>query len=377
MIRKNTILCFILCLYGMCFPGQQNINTDDVIRKAQMRIYDNPDETIRKALELLDNKQNSTRQKTSIYLLLSNAYISKRNFDESLKYILLAKNLINDTNDKATKANILISIAIQYQQMELFNKCFETLDEAENYYKTLGNTQRASFEAKNYALRGMIYKSQSNTDIALEKFLVSLKYFEKTQSSKPNFANRSIVLYNIGYCYIDMNQLTNARSYFEISAEYSEKAQAKSLEAFALKGLAETYTLQGNNSKALELLLKAEKLSKNIGDLVLDEGIYMLMANNYLALNEPKKYQYYNQKYIENRFEREQSELKSINTSINNQTAENMSSIRVMTHHHRLANIIISISGICIAVWLLKKILKRKRQNKTLQNHIKNLLKEH
>jgi tetratricopeptide (TPR) repeat protein len=310
-------------------------------------------------------------------MLLSTANIAKRNFDESLKYILKAKELAQKTNDIKTQATVLISVAIQYQQMELFSKSLETLNEADVYIEKLpeNSDDRHTETARSYAIRGMIYKSQSNSEIALEKFLISIKNFEKVSTEKSAYANMSIVYYNIGYCYLNLNQMEKAHLAFLKSVDYAKIINAKSLEAFALKGMAEMYKQNRENQTALNLLIKAENLSKNIGDLVLNEGIYKEMADNYLATGKQNLYQEYNKKYFETRFKREQNELSSINHSINNHNKETLKKSQELKAHYTYLTIIILCIGAIFISSLLYFILKIRKQNAQYQKQIQQLIR--
>ncbi|SDQ71422.1 Tetratricopeptide repeat-containing protein [Chryseobacterium soldanellicola] len=373
LVLKFIITAFFICqasLYG------QKISDDSLLKKARLEIYGNPDISIRIANQLL-KKEKDINKSISIYMLLSTANIAKRNFDESLKYILKAKELAQKTNDLKIRANVLVSVAIQYQQMELFSKSFETLNEADVYIEKLPQNADEKYieTARSYAIRGMIYKSQSNSEIALEKFLVSIKNFEKAARSKPVYANMSVVYYNIGYCYINLNLMQNANEAFIKSISYAQKATAKSLEAFALKGMAEMYKQNGENVTALHLLSKAENLSKKTGDLVLNEGIYKEMADNYLALGKQNLYQYYHKKYFESLFKREQNELSSINHSIDNHNKETLKKIREMGAHYQYLRIIIGVIGLIIIVLLLYFILKIRKQNLLYQKEIQKLIR--
>ena len=59
----------------------------------------------------------------------------------------------------------------QYQQMELFNKCLEALNEAEQYIAKIPEKKSEKYieTAASYCNKRMVYKSQSNSEIALEK----------------------------------------------------------------------------------------------------------------------------------------------------------------------------------------------------------------
>lgn len=363
-----------LFLVGLISINGQKISDDSLMKIARLQLYDNPEKAISIGKNLL-KKEKDINKSIAIYLLLSTANIAKRNFDESLQYILKAKELAQKSNDLKTQTNVLISVAIQYQQMELFSKSLEVLNEADAILEKLPDNASENFfeTARSYAIRGMIYKSQSNSEIALEKFLISIKNFEKIEDKKNTSANMSIVYYNIGYCYINLNQLEKAQSAFLESIEYAQKDSAKSLEAFALKGLAEMHKQKRENETALRLLTQAKNLSKNTGDLVLNEGIYKEMSENYLAMGKPELYQTYNKKYFEMRFKREQNELSSINHSINNynmETAKKSGEIKTQYRFFRIA--IMSIAAMIMA-FLLYFIIKVRKQNRNYQGKIQKL----
>jgi len=364
------LLCFNISVYG------QNVPFDSLMKKARLEIYDNPDNAIRIAKDLL-RKEHDVHKKIGIYQLLSTANIAKRDFDQSLLYLLKAKETAQKTNDLKIRTSVLISAAIQYQQMELFNKSLETLNEAEPLLAKLpDNLPEKHIEtARSYAIRGMIYKSQSNPEIALEKFLISIRNFEKIKHKQTTYSNMSVVYYNIGYCYLNLSQLEKAHQAFLRSAEYARKNKAKSLEAFALKGMAEMYKQKKENETALQLLIKAEDLSKNTGDLILNEGIYKEMSDNYLALGKPDLYQNYSKKYFEMRFQREQNELSSINHSINDHNLETLKKSSTMKNRYNYLLAIIGGVSILIIALLLSLIFKIKRQNLKYRKEIQKLIR--
>lgn len=354
----------------------QKASDNDLIRKAQQEIYDNPDKTIQIGEQLLKN-DNDIKTSIEIYMLLSTANIAKRNFDESLKYILKAKELSQKNNDPKSQASVLISVAIQYQQMELFSKSLETLDEADQYLAKIPENTPAKYAetATSYAIRGMIYKSQSNSEIALEKFLISIENFEKVPSKKTTYANMSVVYYNIGYCYLNLNQVDRAEQAFLESVNCAKKNNAKSLEAFALKGMSELHKQKHENQSALNLLIKAENLSKNTGDIILNEGIYKEMADNYLAMGQQDLYQRYNKKYIEMSFKRKQNELSSINRVIDNHNKEmSLKSKKLKIRYQYMKILSFAIAGILIPL-LLYFILKIRKQNRNFQKEIHQIIR--
>lgn len=363
-------LCFSLWISG------QKTSFDSLMKKARLEIYDHPDHAIKIGKALL-GKEDDIHRKISIYQLLSTANIAKRDFDQSLQYLLKAKETAEKTNDLKIRTSVLISAAIQYQQMELFSKSLETLNEADQYLTKLPDhlPEKHIETARSFAIRGMIYKSQSNPEIALEKFLISIQNFEKIQHKQTTYSNMSVVYYNIGYCYLNLNQLEKAHHAFMQSAEYARRNKAKSLEAFALKGLAEMYKQKKQNEAALQLLIKAGDLSKNTGDLILNEGLYKEMSDNYLALGKPDLYQNYSKKHFEMRFQREQNELSSINHSINNHNRETLKkSSEMKTRYLYITGLIAGVGTLVIAV-LLSLIFRIRKQNLKYRKEIQELIK--
>jgi len=372
LIFKIIVLLVAFC---NCMKAQK-IPDSVLMKKAKLEIYDNPDNTIRIGEQLLKKSQD-IKTSINLYMLLSTANIAKRNFEESLQYILKAKELSQKTNDPRSQAGVLISVAIQYQQMELFNKCLETLNEAEQHIAKIPekNPEKYVETAASYAIRGMVYKSQSNSEIALEKFLISIRNYEKVPVKRTTYSNMSVVYYNIGYCYLNLNQIDNAQEAFLQAINYARKNYAKSLEAFALKGLAEIHKQRHENQAAISLLLKAEDLSKNTGDIILNEGLYKELAENYLAVGQQNLYQQFNKKHLEMRFKRKQNELKSINQVIDNHNKETALKSEKLRSDNRYIKIGSVFLGCILIVLLLYSIVKIRKENKKFHKEIQQMIR--
>lgn len=76
----------------------QNIFDDSLMKIANQELYNNPEKAISIGKKLLQKEQD-VHKSIKIYLILSTAGIAKRNFDESLRYILKARELVQKTND--------------------------------------------------------------------------------------------------------------------------------------------------------------------------------------------------------------------------------------------------------------------------------------
>lgn len=368
------LLLFLLCTVSVSGQKTSDDSLSIIIKKANQEIYNDPDNVIKIEKKLLKNEKD-TKNLIRIYLLLSTAGFAKRDFDKSLQYTYKARELAKKTNDPKIQTSVLMTAAVQFQQMDLLSKSIETLDEVDKYLAELPeDLSLKHFEtARSFALRGMIYKSQANPEIALQEFLIAIKNFKKVPDQKTTFYNQSIVYYNIGACYITINEPNEAQKAFQRSIDIARLIKANSLEAFALKGMSEIPKQKHQYQAALDLLLEAEKLSKNIGDLTLNEGIYKEMADNYLAMGKQSLYQNYSRKYFEAKFEREQNELSSINHALDIHNVESQKKSKDMITQYHIFILAIFLSGALVFGYFFYFALKIRKRNQRDQEEIKKL----
>lgn len=369
------LLLFLLCTVSVSGQKTPDDSLSIIIKKANQEIYNNPDNVIKIGKKLLKNEKD-TKNLIRIYLLLSTAGFAKRDFDKSLQYTYKARELAKKINDPKIQTSVLMTAAVQFQQMDLLSKSIETLDEVDKYLAELPeDLSLKHFEtARSFALRGMIYKSQANPEIALQEFLIAIKNFEKVPDQKTTFYNQSIIYYNIGACYITINEPNEAQKAFQKSIDIARLIKANSLEAFALKGMSEIPKQKHQYQAALDFLLEAEKLSKNIGDLTLNEGIYKEMADNYLAMGKQSLYQNYSRKYFEAKFEREQNELSSINHALDIHNLEFQKKNKEITTRYNYFILAVLVFGALIFGLLFYYVLKIRKRNQRNQEEIKKLL---
>ena len=361
MIRIKIFL-LLLCSFSLAVSAQNP--TDSLRKRAKEIIYDQPEETI-KIVEKLLLQEKKADERAHLYMLISNAYIAKRNNDSSLFYILKATDLINTTTLITTKIKILNSVAVQYQQMELYDKALESLDRALVLTEKLpfGDKDRVFYSAFNSAVHGMIYRNQSNPDLALKKFKLAAQNFHELKADSKTLANLSIIYYNMGNCYLDLLKFQEAAIDFKKAENFAKDSKTNSLEAYALKGQGESLFLNHFYKEALTVLYRAEKLAESSGDLVLNEGLYRLLASSNLAINNFEKFQHYNTKYLAIQKNLEQNELKSLNRDLNTQELEQRELNSKVQKMFRLYEVLTLIFAFAILFFILQKIIKLKKKN--------------
>ncbi len=289
---------------------------DSILSNAASLVFTNPDNAINIAMEFLDDSNITAETRVRSLIVVSTAYLSKRDYENALEYALKVNENL-DGLDSKFQIITLNQIGGIYQSLKIYDKAIEYLDASlkisEDYPypdsipKLLGI---------NYATRGFIYREQMNCDIALNFFNRSVSEFEKVIDLPNMRSNLSITLYNKGNCLRELNRLEEAKQTFIVSEEFAILQDAKTLIGYAKKGRAEVLTLESNYETALQLLHEAESEAYNSGDLVLNKSIFQGMANNYLALHQYGKYQEYLSKYEELVKETTMRERRSLNKSI-------------------------------------------------------------
>lgn len=361
-MRSGIIILTFLLSTGI-FKSQYNEN---LYKKALSEVYQNPDNALKMGQQMLKNEKDPDNI-IKLYKLMSHSYISKRDYDKSLDWVLKMKEFSKTLTNPEQKIKILNAIAIQYQQMGLYSNTIDVLDDAFKKCSQLPESRFKSYYlGLNYAIRGLVYKNQNNNELALEKLLTGLDYLNKIGDYENSIANKSIFLYNIGYCYFYLSRYNEAENYFKKSADVAKSIQAESLEAFAYKGLSETFTVLGENNQAITLLKKADQLSIKVHDLVLSEGIYKGFADNYLAQHNWELYEVYNKRYNETKFAREQSELASVNKSIDVLNAENNKKIEDQQDRLIMICIVMTIISALLITYFVIKFISNKKRNLTL-----------
>src|SRR5690606_26464100 len=190
-------------------------------------------------------------------------------------------------------------------------------------------------------------------------------------SNKAKNGNLSTLYYNKGNCFLRATKIDSARANFEKSIDFAQTVDAKSLYAFAKKGLSEVYTAEGNYAEAINILKEAEEASKNVGDLILNQGIYKNLSDNYLAVNNPDLYAIYFEKFNEIQNQINKKEQKTINNSISNLAAENKA--KTESELSKLQNfrwILITLIVIVFFIWgnfILKNLKKYKNSKEKLE----------
>ena len=234
---------FIISCFTQKAVAQDVEKLEQEIKFSNIEMYENPDKVIATGLNIVKQSKNNIDIKIKAYKLVSDGYSSKRDYQKSLDYLTKALDLLPKSNDKLLRISIETKAGIQYHQLKIYQSAISYLDRAEEMcldYPVQDSVQ--SFLGVNYLVRGIIYKEKLNCDIAISFFDKGIYLLSLHNKPKESAARISIAKYNKGNCYLLLGQNELAQKSFTEALNFANTINAKSLQAFAKKGIAQIYT---------------------------------------------------------------------------------------------------------------------------------------
>lgn len=365
--RKLSIFTVLAVLNVLTVVAQNKNSVDKLIGRYTSDIYKNPEAVIKICDSVYNSPGSTNADKAKVLMLMSDAYSSKRDYQKSWKCFLNANALSKKTNDVEFQISLLSKSAVKYQQFKMYDKALKCLEECDRLLAAHPLKQgRRDVVPINYIVKGFIYKEQLNCNIAIDYFNKGIAEYKATNTitEQPNL---SIANYNKGNCYILLSDYELAKKSFLESIQNAENVNAKSLKAFAQKGLAEVYALEGDYDRAISILKEALTNSKEVGDLVLNYGIYTALSNNYLAVNNLQEYTYYNKFVLKNQYLITESERRSSSDSIEELTTTNNEKLHKMENQYFIV-IFLEILLVLFLSYILFSYLKRSAKSLEILN---------
>jgi tetratricopeptide (TPR) repeat protein len=374
-IKKNSnYIIFVYSLLLTNFLYSQNSkNCDNIVNVAGNEIYSNPDKVIKIGESIVNESGNNVDCKIKGYKLICDAYTSKRNYEKTLEYLNKANGMLRLSNNAMLKIAILNKQGIIYHQLKIYDKAMQYLDQAEQAIMEYPIKDSIHNDlGKNFIVRGFIYKEEFNCEIAINFFDRGISELLKVKS-KPAYSVISIAKYNKGNCYILLSNNQLAIENFNQSYLAAKMLDAKSLQAFANKGIAQVYTLEGNYDGAIAKLNEALLLSNEVKDLVLNQEIYKGLSENYLATSQWEKFNIYHSKYQSIQKLIKESERKSISESLDLKKIEITKKLTEETSKINLYLLTLFL-GLLLLVFFFSILIKKKRKDIVLIKSKINLL---
>jgi tetratricopeptide (TPR) repeat protein len=361
-MNKNSFILLVIILFSCPFSivAQDQRKLEQIIKLSNSEMYENPEKVISTGLKIIRLSKNNIDLKIKAYKLVCDGYSSKRDYQKSLKYLIKALELLPKSENKLLKISIDTKAGIQYHQLNIYQSAITYLDRAEKMcleYPVRDSV--SSFLGVNYLVRGFIYKEKLNCDIAISFFDKGIKELSSNNKILENAPRISIAKYNKGNCYLLFEENDLAEQSFKEALKIANSINAKSLEAFALKGISQIQTLKGAYSEAITTLNQAYSIAKNVNDLVLNQEIYRGLSENYLAIKQPEKYKEYQQKLLQTQTKLIENER----ASIENLLQENNNNLKNKAQSEFSNFWILLFFALTICITLITLIICKKANN--------------
>lgn len=351
--------------------AQNSKKLDSILKSTVNKIYSNPDYVIKIGEMVIEQSGDNVDYKIKGYKLISDAYSAKRDYEKSVEYLIKSSELLDRSNDKLLKINVINKTGIQYHQLKVYDKAIQYLDQAEQLISEYPYKDSIHMElGKNYIVRGFIYKEKLSCAIAINYIDRGIAELLKVKDKSYSSSKISIAIYNKGNCYLLMKNNKLALENFQQAAKIAREVNAKSLEAFALKGSAKVFALEGNYNEAIDALNKALNLSSLVDDLILNQEVYRGLAENYLALNQWEQFKIYQSKFVETQKLIKDTERISVSESLGVKETELKAKKASLSHKFYYILLLLFVILVFIILFFYITIKRKGKEIETIKNQI-------
>lgn len=302
-MKKERKKYWWVLIFFMSIPILVQANTEDerldrFMSDLKLKVYSKPLEVIRVGDSLYNSDENGIKEKSAGLLLIADALISLRNYSQAMEYIEIANELLEDSSYANSKTKVLSRMAYIYFQLGLHNEALGYLKKARAENKHIA--EEGVFNANaGYILtvEGLVYRDIADCQMAMRYFRKALKAFAQS-AEHISKVNQSVVYYNMGNCYLSLENFDAAQENFEEAYNVVRKfkAEQSSLKLFAQKGLASIFIAKEEYQKAIEILNELYENGIKIDDKSLLRSVSSDLSTSYLQLEDWEQFNFYAQK---------------------------------------------------------------------------------
>src|SRR5690606_3194285 len=118
MKNLKTYMFVLLSLFTFSGKIFAQKKLDSILDATIIKIYENPNAAIETGTVVFQ-KANDPKTKVNALMLISNAYLSKRENEKSLEFALKARDFLPEIESVKTRINVLNTIGMQHQQLRI------------------------------------------------------------------------------------------------------------------------------------------------------------------------------------------------------------------------------------------------------------------
>lgn len=297
MVKIDWCVYLFLFLFGFNLYGQ-SLNKDHLyFTQNSIQFTENQLENQNDLNELILNL-NSDEEKLYTLLSISEKYLNKNLYKESLKYIFQAEVLSNQISFENLKAYTYILLAAFYRGLEFNNKANENLDKAIAPLSLIENEQERRFiEAKLQLEKGLLNLNLLKEKEGIANLLKSKSKFQSL-NNKISFPSLQLIHSKLGNHYLK-NDLDSARFYFKQNLKLSNEFNFDAdLELLAKNGMSKYYVQIQQHDSVSKYVNELIPLIEKAKDVRIKKGVFKNLAEIYYSSNDVENYKIYNQKFL-------------------------------------------------------------------------------
>lgn len=297
MVKIDRYVYLFLILFGFNLYGQ-NLNKDQFyFTQNQIEFTENQLKN-KKDLEESILNLKSEDEKLFKLLLISEKYLNKSLYKESVKYIFQAEILSSQTSSENLKAYTHILLAAFYRGLEFNNKAAENLDKAVTPLSLIQDgEERKYIEAKLQLEKGLLNLNLSKEKLGIANLLKSKSKFQSVEKEM-SFPSLQLIHSRLGNYYLK-NELDSAEYYFTQNLKLSDEFKFDAdLELLAKNGMSKYFLQIQQKDSVSKYVSELIPLIQKAKDVRIKKEVFKNLAQIYYSSNDVENYKTYNQKYL-------------------------------------------------------------------------------
>lgn len=314
------------------------------------------------SVQLAGDRDNGSCMGRSLNTLGA-AYWIKGDHETALKYYFQALEYCKSERMKEWESTILGNIGIIYTDRKEYDRALQYLHRALSMKSALKDSIGLVRTMNNI---GKLYTEMPMADSALVYYYACLPYFDAFPKLKQG---KGIVLNNIGSIFLDKNDFSNARRYFEESLKIREEIGDKGGMSIVFSNLGQMAQMEGKHQEAISYFEQSLELSHQTGSNTDLSDVWKKLSEAYREQKNYAKAYEYLAKYTlhQDTLYRQEAAASIANMEIKYQTAQKVAEIKALESENRIHNIInytavAGIMALLIVLWLSRRTYRQRRQ---------------
>lgn len=358
------LILLAFCLWKSPIYGQTMAPNESLLGKAYELVHFNPEEAVKIGQYLLKNNPSDI-QKAKFYMLLAESYWAKGDYNNSVINVFEAGKFADKAGEDE-KIKILLLKSQLFRTLYLDNQSKRCLEEATEKISGLkSKEEQGYFEAKILIGNSVMYLDRQNYQSAFELLQKADKIYQPAFSKNASIQQEFYVAK--ARAFVGLTKIDSANYYLTKALKLSKTQKNSDYlnEIALLNELGLVYFHEKQHARAIDTLLVSMRMASTLKNEALLKVINKQLGINYLALNDKKNYQLFDNKFLKTYDNVEESEQDAVNSAYNLISQEQESDFqkaksRYADYFYLAVGVLVFVLIMGLLLWL-KSYLKKKR----------------